>query len=954
MDIISYIEQKFPQVIFNPVQLPGKLNAVGFVITDNKLIIGFIKKDGSLCKLIEPVNLTDFTNKQLVNIIEKIPIVNGFSERDRQNLLKIFSSMESISPVEQKNVEKEISSMIKENQSKPEHVGMYDAQSENILLIKKQYEDDVKNYKQQIEQFNNQNKEVIEQKKELYDKIKNYKDRLNEYLLDISVGINNSYSRIQTVIENLKNERDTVKNILNTLATQFPELGDDIEKTQKEITNFLNTLKQRDLELKVLREYKTKCARDIQNDKERIKEVIKDYNKKWKQALENASNFNLDYEKRIEEIKTQYKTLTSQFEKLQKDNNLTEEENRKLKETIKELQLQLDKISTEQIIELQKKYAEDIDKKNKELQEERTKNGELRAQLEKFEKLNQQEVYTQIKPVDYLTCKQNSVAINFSRVNDTLLRSLEKIDLLNKMLTGDTKINILTQEQTDSFIKNLEEIKERTKIHINYFFNLKDFNIESNIKKLQNKEVEMDEDLKKFCIQIADITNYWKTAESDFIHDQNEITNIYEDIAGAVRVFVRIKPHPTEKSFQIPVQNPNTLLADCPDSKGFYGPFYGIFGEDFKNRDVFTGVIEKDIESPSQIIIPNIESYLDTSNNGLYKSFKQVESGYSIVIFGYGYSGSGKTHSMFGNQNEPGLLHYSLSNLKNVSSIQIKHAFELYKNKVAVQENYISGKIIDLIGNKPNNIPNQVIETEKILNQSKLNIENLTPELNDLVIKIDNHRREKGRIKATPNNQNSSRSQLFLVFEIKFNDNITGHITFVDMAGRESPLDLYNLFLDKRKITLSTLMRTGISKRDRERLQGYVNEEYIEKYDIYNIYNILQEGFYINECINHLSYFFQKKNFKETKIIPQKRLEDYNTKNFYVNPQKEDAGQIDISSSNMRNCLMIPTLKYLDSLSQTDQFKPTKFIMLCNVIQDKSKCNEILETLEFANSIKST
>jgi hypothetical protein len=949
-DIITYIEENLPQVIFNPVQLPGRLNAVGFVVTDNKLIIGFIKRDGSLCKLIEPVDLTNFTNMQLRDIIEKIPIVNGFSERDKSNLLKVFTSVDNISPKEQTIVEQEISERIQQGE-KPQYTPVYDQESERILLLREQYLSEIKDYKQQIEDFKTRNREVIKQKEELNLKIQDYKTRLNEYLLDISVGIDKSYNRIKMVIQNLKNERDNVKKIFQTLSSQFPELGFDIEKAEEQIAEFINSLRQKDLEIQVLREYKTKCAKDIQNEKERIKQALQEYNEKWKTTLENS---NLEYEKTIEEIKGQYQMITSQFEKLQKDNNLTEEENIKLKDTIRELQSQLDKISTEQIIELQKKYAEEIDRKEIELQEERMKNEQLREQLEKFEKLNQEEVFTDIKSVDYLTCKKNSVAVNFSRVNDTLLRTLEKIDILFQMLTSEKEIKTISPEQREQLINKLDEIRERTKVHINYFFNLRDFNIESNIRLLQNREVEMDENLQNFCLRIADITNYWKAAEVDFLQDQNEITNIYEDIAGAVRVFVRIRPHPTERSFQIPPQNPNMLLADCPESKGFYGPFYGIFDQEFNNRDIFTGVVERDLESPNEIIIPNIENYLDLPNNGLYKSFKQVESGYSIVIFGYGYSGSGKTHSLFGDRAERGTLHYALANLKDVKQIEIKHAFELYKNRVAVQENYISGKVIDLLGKRPENIPNEVIQTEKIIDKMQLDINNLNSELDQLVENIDNYRKQKNRIRATPNNQTSSRSHLFLVFEIQFTNNTRGYITFVDMAGRESPLDLYSEFLDKRRITLSTLMRMGTSKREREKLQMYVNEEYSSQYNMNSIYEILQEGFYVNESINHLSYFFQKKNFKETKVMMQKRLEDYNVKNFYVNPEREERGQIDISSPNMRNCLMIPILQYLDSLSRTTQFKLTKFIMLCNVRQERSKCFEILETLDFANSIKST
>ena len=106
-DIITYIKQKLPKIVFNPIKFPnyGKSNALGFVITDDKLVIGYIKRDGSLCKLMNPIDISTLSNDNLIDILKKIPTVSGFTENDKVNLLRIFDTSQSINEKEQKNVQ---------------------------------------------------------------------------------------------------------------------------------------------------------------------------------------------------------------------------------------------------------------------------------------------------------------------------------------------------------------------------------------------------------------------------------------------------------------------------------------------------------------------------------------------------------------------------------------------------------------------------------------------------------------------------------------------------------------------------------------------------------------------------------------------------------------------------------------------------------------------------------
>ena len=117
-------------------------------------------------------------------------------------------------------------------------------------------------------------------------------------------------------------------------------------------------------------------------------------------------------------------------------------------------------------------------------------------------------------------------------------------------------------------------------------------------------------------------------------------------------------------------------------------------------------------------------------------------------------------------------------------------------------------------------------------------------DINTLTGLLEKYRIERSRIKKTPNNPVSSRSHLYAVFEITFDTGKVGYVTIVDTAGRESPVDIYNMFIDTTKrISLTTILGptggAGVVKQ-------FMKEQYTD-YDATDVFDILKEGFYINE-----------------------------------------------------------------------------------------------------------
>lgn len=496
------------------------------------------------------------------------------------------------------------------------------------------------------------------------------------------------------------------------------------------------------------------------------------------------------------------------------------------------------------------------------------------------------------------------------------------------------------------------------------------------IKKIHNDEKIMDVKIttKNIDSQI-NILNFYS---DDLL---NRIYNDYEDLSGKIRIFIRIynedkKELSKNKSLELYGNN--------------YGPFFDIF-EQKSNKQVF---------------------------EGLKETINQVKTGYNIVLFGYGYSGSGKTFTLLGDSNNLGLLDESLIYLKN----------DIRFINCQIQELY--GKI------EPNNLGRITLNYDSydkdgnIKRDSSITIqENFNTTLKSILDKINKTRIEKSRIKYTMNNPNSSRSHLFINLSITFKDEKTGTLTFIDMAGVEDPYDLSKMFMRfttkdvlkwVSKDNIQNLIDTNIKKvknisklvwsnekinkflpsnkqfnkllennvLDFRKLYSYPNElnslinnlyvDYFKdlfgdnfkkmfvddgsiNYDkiVNYVWDILSEGFFINETINHLKIFFNEK-------IGNKITFNRKIKNHYILLNREEylktVGKDGYDThklltdpyKNEKKIMMTNILKKLNKnkLNQGKINKPTKFIMLCTLKPDLKEESE--KTLLFANQIKST
>ena len=848
---------------------------------------------------------------------------------------------------------------------------------DRILHEKGVIMDAIKDFKMKMEQTaRSAVKDILSSKKfEMVDVTKAF-DNLNKmykkFLKDkmiIEDNFNSIKKREDKNLEKIINKEDILTDFsyqLQYKEDEIKKLNANIEAIENELKNVTEKYKKENLERMAANDYKKSCFDHILKEKEEIINRIKEYNDKWSEwsqyALHNIDSINGYTDKLIEESKEIFENLkdilrdkTKYIKSLELDGKDKDQLIKNLNNNIEEIKFQTEKVINDQIVQLGLKTEEIkqreqmIQDKEKEMDQQQVEYQDtieyLQSELDKVNKLLESQ---RSQKVDFkkLNKKDNiencyGTLQRFIGVNNMFYRKKEILKILDSIILDESKLSLFhnLSDPIKLSIKNdYLKVKDDINKHIT-FLDLEKYINSPNIEYFKSKDT-YDQIPAEFCEELFDISEYWLNNINLYKSQDRILTNIYEDLSGAIRVYIKIKPlQPPTDVIKIN-DNLKSLSIECSGRKETFGDFYGVFDGSYSNMDVFTGNYK-------------VES---VENIGLYNSFRQVEDGYSIVLFGYGISGSGKTTLLLGESGAkiPGILHHGISNLQGVKNIRVRNIFEQYIKDFVPTINKMKGRIHELVGTI-SKLKEYCLD-EKSLFQNELpaniNLDNIKIDnLYTITNILEKYRNEKKRIKMTPNNPVSSRSHLYIVLEITFESGKTGYITVVDTAGREKPYDIYNKFLETTRpgVNLTTILGPtgGIGLIDR-----YMKKEYLNMYDSKHIYNLLREGFYINETLNHLVYYFNKKNYKDPKILMETSLDKYSSNKYYVDPRKEE-GLIDPNN----NCLTIPIMKFLDSLSKKKDdksWKPTKFITFICLRQEDEFCNETFETMEFANRIKST
>ena len=201
------------------------------------------------------------------------------------------------------------------------------------------------------------------------------------------------------------------------------------------------------------------------------------------------------------------------------------------------------------------------------------------------------------------------------------------------------------------------------------------------------------------------------------------------------------------------------------------------------------------------------ETFNDNSVLSKYMSIPTfLSQGKSIMLLTYGYSGVGKTFTVFGTQDKPGMLQTAIGNIQHQHGIYFR-AYELYGLAFPYKSywdrlpdkyhqfiyDYTTNQTLakEITSSDIQEFVNQIDQDPTTSTSFKVltreNLSNFQKIIND----IDSTRESKGRIKKTKNNVKSSRSIMIFDFKIKIKE--TGkyaddYVNFViiDLPGKEN------------------------------------------------------------------------------------------------------------------------------------------------------------------------
>ena len=650
---------------------------------------------------------------------------------------------------------------------------------------------------------------------------------------------------------------------------------------------------------------------------------------------------------------------------------------------------------------------------------------------------------------------------NLKSTTKTLLSELELTKQENKILKSQlknldkgvakldkTKCKELLK-QAQQYIEQFLEVR-KAMIELVSFIKKKIITNSKKLKFLSRPPLEYEDDLealksiqikKPSCDNVKGILAELEEYQNPDI--LNRILSDFENISGTVRVFVRI----FNNSFVTPSARQRTQSYD-----------YKIVKDDNKIKKLRGSVTSQCELPPNLSSITNSNSKCLTpssivkdgndivrtqypcmntpemvpfryrygpffnvlrnqTNKELFKSFKTIipslKRGNNVVTFGYGFSGSGKTTTLMGNNKELGLFQLLLKDIEpETTSINLSIR-ELYGR--IEPPTIVSGGIFE---NKINS---------KIISHGSLNVTNtdlINPFLNNI----------KRKQKTTSNNAESSRGHLIVETSITFKNGVSTKFIVIDLAGAEDPFIIGQTFLKIDPLALKSLTKTDvkllltditnpnlkirstfwnkktldefakktntnldilpqekrhgkikikISSNENKKINNIMNRLFLfylknkvlgeEKFKqiftpfkmssiVDYIWEMLTEGFYINETLNHLKIFIQREAEKKVHVISassnDRKLKGNVYKTITASEMKTGADKTRYSPDklfvNPDNDQSIGFINLLESFTKKD--KATNFIMIATVRDELNRihCSGTSNTLDFAHQVKST
>ncbi|KAL0227888.1 hypothetical protein RCL1_004031 [Eukaryota sp. TZLM3-RCL] len=382
------------------------------------------------------------------------------------------------------------------------------------------------------------------------------------------------------------------------------------------------------------------------------------------------------------------------------------------------------------------------------------------------------QVYGNLEEVRQRLVNANQKEEELSRIISGLKSDIQGLE--NNLENANKKISKLEEDlnQAGETISQLRLVIESSQSEINQLKN------ELNSTRLI--VVERDQSISNLNSELDSFKAKLQILEARLREDDLKRRKLHNDVLelkGNIRVFVRVRPFlpdeitpEAESAFTYPENTDNKALCIAGDSrvsvdgsrtekKPHNFEFDHVFSEHSTQNDVFKEV--------SQLV----QSALD---------------GFRVVIFCYGATGSGKTFTMEGTQEAPGIIPKSVELL--FQTIEERREIGLSSNISMSTVEIYNENLIDLLvpPSEQRDLDIKHVDGKTTVHGLK-NHDVATPQQ---VFEHLQHAQHSRKVAATLCNDRSSRSHLVFSLEIETTDTSSGHksngiLNLIDLAGSE-------------------------------------------------------------------------------------------------------------------------------------------------------------------------
>jgi len=644
-------------------------------------------------------------------------------------------------------------------------------------------------------------------KKEYELKLKNLTNEMLQLKQSHNVVIKDLNEKLDNKTKELNKNIELVKSLEKQIADNKTKYDKKTSDKDNKITKLENKIDElNELLTKNEEQYKLELETKNKKIKQNI-EIINDFTKNLSNTKENNNKIKKEYINEINELKS---TITDLTNKLKENNKLIDSFQHQLKQL--EAIIENKNKTIKSYEDTVSSYKEQLNECNKSIANIKRTNEDLikthKEQLKSIEK----EKSSLKKELDTKTALLFKIQNDLDKENKKVVELLENINQLKAIINSRNKqLTIQKEKENQSKISKqtcTDEIKELRKLKksfesqqklllqkLNYIIkntdSIKNERIKKTVKENFNKYNELltlnavwnslsdllqinIADIKgEKCTEVIDISERLLHFIGKMKENRSQIYSDYEDVKGVARIFLRVRGGQGVQNDLVDVIDNHSISFTNPCSKQIK-EFQG-YSNVFSKKDTNIAVFNK------------VRPLIDTVKTN------------NIFIMGYGRSGSGKTYTLLGNEDNKGIIQLTVNhllnnksklNIKNIklSSLElyINSMFDLLKHKPSISSRGLSDVQTKWLSNKNNVWPPKELKYKRsflsINNQAiktSVNIDSLTNI--DMINTIMYNRMTA----ETENNPVSSRSHLLLIFTVHFENGTKQNIVFADLAGNE-------------------------------------------------------------------------------------------------------------------------------------------------------------------------